>query len=133
VLIALAGAGVQHERFDGVRFMRLVVLIVLATFVAAASVAAQDAAAASEGKKIYGAKDCAKCHMIAGKGNKIGKLDGIASKIDGAEMRKWLTQPAEMEKTLEKAPKVKMSSKIKLMNLRPADIDSLVAYLGTLK
>ena len=113
--------------------MRLGVAIVLAMFVAAASLAAQDAKAVGDGKKIYGAKDCAKCHMIDGKGNKIGKLDGVASKIDAAEIRKWMTQPAEMEKTLEKAPKVKMSSKIKLMKLGPADIDALVAYMLTLK
>ncbi len=113
--------------------MRLVVAMVLAMFTAAASVAAQDAKQIADGKKIYGAKDCVKCHMIAGKGNKIGKLDGVASKIDAAEIRKWLTQPAEMEKTLEKAPKVKMSSKMKLMKLGPADIDALVAYMETLK
>jgi hypothetical protein len=34
-----------------------------------------------------------------------------------------------MEKTLDHKPKVKMSSKAKEMNLKPADIDVLVAYL----
>jgi hypothetical protein len=47
-------------------------------------------------------------------------------------MRKWLTDPVEMEKTLDHKPKVKMSSKIKQMNLQPADVDVLVAYLKTL-
>ena len=98
-----------------------------------AAVIAQDARKVDAGKKLYDAKECNKCHMIAGKGNKIGKLDGIASKVSAADMQKWLTRPADMEKTLEKKPKVKMSSKIQQMNLKDTDIEALVAYLQTLK
>ena len=36
----------------------------------------------------------------------IGKLDGIASKVSAADRQKWLTNPAEMEKALEKKPTV---------------------------
>ena len=86
----------------------------------------------AEGKKLYDAKECAKCHMIAGKGNKIGPLDGVATKLKEAEIRNWLTDPVAMEAKLEKKPKVKMSSKAKEMKLTPADIDALTAYLLTL-
>ena len=113
--------------------MRAAVMGLVMVWLAGASLAAQDAKAVSDGKKLYDAKECSKCHMIAGKGNKIGKLDGIAAKVNAADMKKWLTDPAEMEKTLEKKPKVKMSSKIKQMNLQAADINALVAYLQTLK
>lgn len=114
--------------------MRSVVVgIVAAMLLAGASLSAQDAKKAADGRKIYEAKECAKCHMIAGKGNKIGKLDGVATKINADEMRKWLTQPLEMEKSLKEKPKVKMSSKIKQMGLKDAEIDSLIAYLQTLK
>ena len=111
--------------------MRLVLAVVAVAALAVGSLAAQDKA--SQGRKIYDNKDCAKCHQIAGKGNKIGKLDGVASKMDAEEIRKWLTNPLEMEKSLTKKPKVKMSSKIKTMNLGAADIEALVAYMQTLK
>ena len=107
--------------------------LVGAAFLAGASLVAQDAKKISDGKKIYDAKECNKCHMIAGKGNKIGKLDGIATKITAADMHKWLTNPAEMEKTLDHKPKVKMSSKLAEMKLKETDIDALIAYLLTLK
>jgi mono/diheme cytochrome c family protein len=103
---------------------------VIVACLAAAPLAAQDA---NRGRKLYDDKDCQKCHQIAGKGNKIGKLDGIAAKLSAEEMRRWLTNPLEMEKALTKKPKVKMSSKIKQMNLTAADIEALVAYLQTLK
>ena len=115
------------------RLMRSVLVAIVAVCLAGASLAAQDAKKVADGKKIYDAKECSKCHMIAGKGNKIGKLDGVATKVNPADMRKWLTDPAEMEKTLDHKPKVKMSSKIKQMNLQAADIDALIAYLQTLK
>ena len=109
---------------------RAVIAVVSVAFLSGASVFAQDAKKISDGKKLYDAKDCAKCHMIAGKGNKIGPLDsGHGLEVGEADMRKWLENPLEMEKTLDHKPKVKMSSKAKEMNLKPADIDPLVAYL----
>lgn len=99
----------------------------------AGSVHAQDAKKVQAGKQLYASKECAKCHMIAGKGNKIGVLDGVAAKITADEMRKWLTAPLDMEAKLDHKPKVKMSSKINLMKLTDADVDALVAYLTTLK
>jgi mono/diheme cytochrome c family protein len=109
---------------------RAVIAVIGVAFLSGASVFAQDAKKIADGKKIYDAKDCAKCHMIAGKGNKIGPLDsGHGLEVNEADMRKWLTDPLAMEKTLDHKPKVKMSSKAKEMNLKPADIDVLVAYL----
>lgn len=112
---------------------RFVLTIAGCAFLAAASLSAQDAKKIEAGKQIYNAKECAKCHMIAGKGNKIGKLDGVASKVSAADMRKWLTAPKEMEAKLDHKPKVKMSSKLDQMKLKDSDIDALVAYLETLK
>ena len=96
-------------------------------------VAAQDAKLVQAGKRLYETKECAKCHLIAGKGNKISPLDGVASKHGAAEMKKWLTATAEMEAALDHKPKVKMSSKVGLMKLTDAEVDALVAYLMTLK
>jgi len=112
---------------------RFVLTLAGFAFLAAAALSAQDAKKIDAGKQIYNAKECAKCHMIAGKGNKIGKLDGVGSKISAADMRKWLTTPAQMEAKLDHKPKVKMSSKLAQMKLKDTEIDALIAYLETLK
>ena len=96
------------------------------------SVFAQNAGLVQTGKQLYSSKECARCHMVAGKGNKTGKLDGVASKMSAEDMRKWLTAPVEMELKLDHKPKVKMSSR-KTMRLTDADVAALVAYLMTLK
>ena len=94
-------------------------------------VSAQDPKKIQTGKQLYASKECAKCHMIAGKGNKIGVLDHVATKVSADDMRKWLTAPVDMEAKLDHKPKVKMSSK--KPTLTNTDIDALVAYLQTLK
>lgn len=112
---------------------RAVVAMIGVALLSGASLYAQDPKKVAEGKKLYNSKECAKCHMIAGKGNKIGPLDGVGDKLSEAEIRKWFTDPIEMEKTLQKKPKVKMSSKAKQMALTPPEIDALTAYMQTLK
>jgi mono/diheme cytochrome c family protein len=118
-------------KLKGVMTMkRAVIAVIGVAFLSGAPAFAQDAKKIADGKKIYDAKECSKCHMIAGKGNKIGPLDsGHGLEVGEADMRKWLTDPAAMEQTLDHKPKVKMSSKAKAMDLKPADIDALVAYL----
>ena len=91
---------------------------------------AQDAKLAADGKKLYAAKECEKCHMVAGKGNKIGPLDGVGTKLGEADIRKWLTDPVSMEAKLDHKPKVKMSSK--KVPLKDPEIDALVAYMKSL-
>ena len=93
---------------------------------------AQDATQVQAGKRVYSEKQCARCHMVAGRGYKNGKLDGVASKLSADEMRKWLTTPADMEAKLDHKPKVKMSSR-KTLKLTEAEATSLVAYLMTMK
>ena len=111
---------------------RFVIAAVSAVCLFGATVSAQDPKLVAAGKKLYDSKECAKCHIIAGKGNKIGPLDGVASKLAEADIRKWFTNTIDMEAKLEKKPKVKMSSKSKEMKLTPADIDALTAYMLTL-
>jgi len=83
------------------------------------------------GMALFSQKECNKCHQIAGKGSKDHPLDHVATKISEADIRKWLTSTKEMEATLEKQPKLKMSSK--KPNLTATEVDQLVAYLRTLK
>jgi mono/diheme cytochrome c family protein len=113
--------------------MRRVILTMFAVAcLCQTALVAQDAKKIADGKKVYSAKECAKCHMIAGKGEqKISPLDGVGSKLTEADIRKWLTSPAEMEAKLDHKPKVKMSSK--KIALTDPEVDALVAYMMSLK
>jgi len=120
-------------------YMKLVVaafagvLVVSGWAVSAAGVAmapvAQDAAKIEAGKKVYDAQKCSMCHMIAGKGSKMSVLDGVGTKLKADEIKMWITEPATMEAKLTTKPKIKM----KAYKLAPADLDALVAYMGSLK
>ena len=85
---------------------------------------AQAAADPTPGEKIYSAKRCAACHVIQGKGGKLGPaLSDIGSKRDA----QWL-------KTFLKDPKaINPESKMSLFKGTDEELESLVAYLLTLK
>lgn len=95
-------------------------------------VAAQDAKLVETGRELYAVKECDRCHMVGGRGNKSSKLDGVGSKVSVDEIRRWLTAPAEMEAKLDQKPKVRMSSR-KKMTLTDAEVQALVAYIRTLR
>lgn len=111
--------------------MRLFVTLLAGVFVFTVGVAAQDAKKIEAGKKVYDTQGCAKCHSIAGKGNKMYPLDGVGKKLSAADIKKWFTHTAEMEAALAKKPAIKMSSK--KYDLKDADIDALVAYMQSLR
>jgi len=111
--------------------MKKLVAVVAGAFVMSGSLlaAGQDAAKIAEGKKVYDTNKCMACHAIAGQGMKKYPLDGVGSKLTAADIKKWLTDPAEMEAKQA----VKQPLKMKAFKLAPADLDALVAYLGSLK
>ena len=120
--------------------MRYVMAMVMAGLLGGGVVAAQQTAAAPDpklveaGKKLYETQKCIQCHMIEGKGGTLTKqfpLDGVGAKLPAADIRRWLTHPAEMEAKLPTQPKLKMS--MRKYVLTPADLDALVAYMLTLK
>ena len=111
--------------------MKLFVTMLAAVFALGVSARAQDAKQIEAGKKVYEAQKCSTCHMVAGKGNKMSSLDGVGTKLPAADIKRWITNTAEMEVKLPKPPTVKMSSK--KYALKDADLDALVAYLGSLK
>jgi|SoiMethySBSTD1v2_1073268.scaffolds.fasta_scaffold06524_7 mono/diheme cytochrome c family protein len=110
---------------------RVVLVGMLAVSLSGATVLAQDAKKIADGKKIYDSKQCAKCHAIAGKGEKISPLDGVGTKLSEEDIRHWLKAPTEMEAKLDHKPKVKMSSK-KIVLTDP-EIDAVTAYMLSLK
>src|SRR5207249_3633907 len=111
--------------------MRLLVGVLSLVVLTSGRLAAQDAKKIADGRKLYDRKDCAACHMIAGKGNKISPLDDVAGRLREADIRRWLTNTVEMEAALDRKPKVKMSAK--KFNLSPNDVEALTAYLLTLR
>lgn len=114
--------------------MKRVVMMVVAGAMVLVGPALYAQGKVEDGKKAYDAAKCATCHQIAGKGVKVGSvLDGVGAKLSAADLKKWLTSPAEMEAKLTKKPMVKMSDYMKTHKLSDADADAIVAYLQSLK
>lgn len=117
------------------RLAAMAVMIAFAGTVAAAQ--APDPKLVSTGKKLYTTYKCDKCHTINGRGTKKkdGELDDIGTKLTQAEIKKWLTTPADMESKLKTPPKGtdSMANALKTKGIEPGEIDALVAYLQTLK
>jgi len=86
------------------------------------------------GQAAFETQKCGVCHAVAGKGGKLASaLDGVGKKLTEADLKKWLTEPAEMEKKLPTKPKMPMSTAMKSKKLTDADVNALVAYMLTLK
>jgi len=105
----------------------LIVVFSLATVPAAF---AQDKAQIERGMKVYTDQKCAVCHSIAGKGNAKGALDDVGSRLTADEIRAWMVNPAEMTKKTKAERKPPMRA---YPNLAKADLDAIVAYMGSLK
>ena len=94
----------------------------------AATARAQDANV-TRGQQVYADQKCGMCHSIGDKGNKKGPLDGVASKYSADELRQWIVDAKAM------TAKTKATRKPDMKNyaLPKDDVDSLVAYMQTLK
>lgn len=99
-------------------------IVFLAPFVAGAQ------GTAGPGQKVFETQKCSLCHSVAGKGNPKGPLDGVGKKHSAADLKLWITQPAEMTKKHGATRKPPMKS---FASLSPADLDALVTYLQSLK
>jgi mono/diheme cytochrome c family protein len=107
--------------------MKSLAIALVACLGLAAAAAAQDVKA--KGEKVYADQKCAMCHSIADKGNKKGPLDGVGSKLTADELRQWMVDAKAM------AAKTKAERKPNMKNytLAKEDLDSVVAYMQTLK
>jgi mono/diheme cytochrome c family protein len=112
----------------------LAAIAVAFTFGTTAAAQAPDPKVAAQGKKLYATYKCDKCHMIDGRGSKKGPLNGVGAKLSAADIKKWLTSPAEMEAKLDKPPKGtdSMANALKTKGIEPGEVDALVAYMLTL-
>jgi mono/diheme cytochrome c family protein len=94
----------------------------------AASAAAQDAKVV-QGEKLFADQKCTLCHSVGDKGNKKGPLDGVATTLKADEIREWIVDAKGMTAKTKPTRKPEM----KAYTLGKDDVDSLVAYLSTLK
>src|SRR6186713_1584467 len=89
------------------------------------------AADAAAGEKVYAAQKCSMCHSVAGKGGKSSPLDGVGSKLTADQIKAWIVDPITAAKTAGSTKKPPMPKKYD--KLPAADLDSLVAYMASLK
>jgi mono/diheme cytochrome c family protein len=104
---------------------------------AGSSVAAQtpDAKKVEAGKAAFVAQKCGTCHTITGvsTGKLASVLDGVGKKLSDGDVRKWLTNPVELEAKLPKKPAMPMSTWLKTHKQTDPDVEALVAYMMSLK
>ena len=115
---------------------RLGAILTAAAIFSGVSVAAQapDPKKVAAGEKAYVTLKCGTCHMIKSVGGKqASALDGVGKKLSEADIKKWLTNPAELEAKLPQKPKMSMSGWMKTHKLTDADVDALVAYMMSLR
>lgn len=99
------------------------VIAVVAAFVLVALITVS-AQAESKGEQLFAGK-CAACHVVNGKGGKLGPdLTGIAIRMGGKDLQEKLENPKKNN------PKSFMPS---FKTLPKADMDALLDYLKTLK
>jgi mono/diheme cytochrome c family protein len=110
------------------RFLMTTTLVMAAGLVMARPAAAQDAA---KGQAVYTAQKCQMCHAIAGKGSKTNPLDGVGGKLSAEDIKQWITNPKEAAAKAKSTKKPPMPAKYG--SLSAADLDSLVAYMQSLK
>jgi mono/diheme cytochrome c family protein len=95
----------------------------------ATGAAAQSPDRIEAGKKVYAAQKCQTCHAVQGVGNKKGPLDDVGARLSEDEIRSWIVSAPEMTAKTKAARKPVMKS----YTLPKDDLDSLVAYLHSLK
>ncbi len=112
------------------RAVTVSVFVAILSIAGASQAFAQDAASAAAGEKLFTAQRCTMCHSVAGKGNAKGVLDDVGSRLSDEDLRQWLIDPKVMTEKAHATRKPAMPSYAKLTK---EEVDSLVAYLKTLK
>jgi mono/diheme cytochrome c family protein len=109
--------------------MKRIAWFLILGFWAVPAVAQQPTAA--DGEKVFTEKKCMVCHFVNGAGNKKGPvLDGVAAKLSKDDIRAWIINAPEMaaKANIDRKPPMKAYT-----DLTKGEVDSLVAYLATLK
>ena len=84
------------------------------------------------GKKLFSSKNCVKCHMAEGKGNKKLRMDGpnaAVAKLSVDQIRQWIVTPEEMTAKLDHKP----VNPMKKTAMTDPEVNALVAYMFSLR
>ena len=84
------------------------------------------------GKKLFSSKNCVKCHMAEGKGNKKLRMDGpnaAVAKLSTDQIRQWIVAPEEMTAKLDHKP----VNPMKKTAMTDPEVNALVAYMFNLR
>lgn len=94
--------------------------------------ASGDAAAAdlAEGRKVFEAQGCMRCHSVAREGSPRSPLDGIGAKRDRSKLRALILGDDSVKSEL--SPGV-IAAKRRSKKLADEDLDALVDYLASLR
>ena len=84
----------------------------------------------AEGRAVYEAQDCARCHAIEGRGNPRGPLDGVGARLDRDELRAWITAPPEMAGQMSARA---FGAKQQYQELPEDELEALIDYLASLR
>jgi len=83
---------------------------------------AQDAT--PRGERVYAAQGCYGCHQVGKAGTAIGpNLSGVGAKYSASYLRQWLRDPQS----------VRPAAHMPRLELTAEDVESLAAYLSSLK
>ena len=104
--------------------MKKLLFLFVAVSVVLACGAVVFSADAGHGKEVYTAQKCQLCHSVNKVGNPKNPLDGVGTKLNAEQIKKWIVTPKEMD------PKTTMKA---YPNLPAKDLDDLVAYMESLK
>jgi mono/diheme cytochrome c family protein len=91
---------------------------------------AADPAQVARGRVVYQEEGCAGCHAVGGEGNPRIPLDGIGARLDAEQLLHWTIAAPEVA---EQMPRRTAMMKQGYADLDQADLDALMAYLGTLR
>ncbi len=89
---------------------------------------AQEVKLIEQGKAVYDLQKCVLCHSVGGRGNAKGPLDQAGARLSPDDIRRWIVAPQQMTSPTGRKPAMRAYP-----NLPAADLEALVAYLGSLK
>ncbi|MCG6116672.1 MAG: cytochrome c [Aquimonas sp.] len=118
----------------------LMVILLSAAFAAVQNPAAEGAASAAaaasgdaqlqRGRAVFEANDCQRCHSVDGQGSPRSPLDGVGARLSAEELLHFSVADESVQDDL--APRA-IAAKRPYAELPTADLEALVAYLGSLK
>jgi len=82
------------------------------------------------GRLVYELQTCARCHSVAGRGNRRNPLDGVGARRRAEDLRDWITGAEALRAAL---PARAFKMKQAYAELPGDDLEALVVYMRSLR